>query len=72
MQTSQDSLELCNLELQLLSDFGIEFVGIYTIAVMNAVTEFRIDQFDAELFHQQQDVVINRGDTGGNGNVEGN
>ena len=66
MQAPQDSLELRNLELQLLPDVGVEIVGVELVAILHAVAESRIDQFNAELFHQQDDVVINRRDTAGN------
>ena len=72
MQAPQDSLELRNLELQLLPDIGVEIVGVEPAAVLHAVVESGVDQLDAELIHQQDDVVINRRDTSGHGYVEGN
>ncbi len=72
LQTPQDSLKLYNLGLQLLSDVGVEIVGVNTVTVLHAVTESGIDQFNAKLFHQQQDMVIYRRNAGGDGNIEGN
>ena len=40
--------------------------------VLHAVAESGVDQFDTELFHQQQDVVIYGRNTSGDRNVEGN
>ena len=41
-------------------------------AVLNAVAESGVDQFYLKLFHLQQDMVIHRRNTIGDGNVEGN
>lgn len=49
MKTTQNSLKLRNLRLQLLPDFGIKVVGINVVTVPEAVAEIRIDQFNAEF-----------------------
>ena len=71
MQTPQDSLKLCNLELQIPSHAGVEVVCVDTATVPDAVAEPGIEQLDSELLQQQHDVVIYRWNAGGHGNVEG-
>ena len=41
-------------------------------AVLHAIAESGVNKLNAELFHQQQDVVIYGRNTSGDGNVEGN
>ena len=71
MQTPQGSLKLGNLRLQLLSYGPVEIVGVDMAAVLHAVAESGVDQFNTELSHQQQDVVLYGQNTGGERNVEG-
>ena len=72
MQKPQGSLKLRNLGLQLLSNGGIEIMSVYMAPIFNAVAESGVIQFNIELSHQQQDVVIYRRNTSSDGNVEGN
>ena len=68
----QDFLKPGDLQLQFFPDVGVEIVGVDAAAVLDAVVEPGIDQVDAELLHQQDDVVVYGWNTGGDGNVEGN
>ena len=47
-------------------------MGVNMAAVLHAIAKSGIDQFDTELFHQQQDVMIYRRNTSGDGNIERN
>ena len=47
-------------------------MSVNMVTIPHTVAESGVDQFDAELFHQQQDVVVHRRNTGGDGNIEGN
>ena len=71
MNALQDPLKLCDFVSQFIPDVGVEIVSVDSTAVLHAVVEPGVDEFDAELLHQQQDVVVDRRDTGRDGDVEG-
>ena len=63
-------LESRNLRLQLPPNVGIVVVRINPAAIAHAVIEAGVDELDAVALHQQQDVVVDRGDARGDGDVE--
>ena len=63
-------LESHDLGPQLAPDVGVEIVRVNPAAVAHAVIEPRVDELDAVPPHQQEDVVVDRGDARGDGNIE--
>ena len=59
-QAFQEPLEFRDFRLQLPPDIGIEIMGIDAAAILHAVAEFGIDQFDTVLLHEQKNVVVDR------------
>ena len=46
-------------------------MGVEAPAVPHAVAEAGVEQFDPEPLHEEEDVVVDRGDAGGHRDVEG-
>ena len=65
-------MELFDLGLKLPSHLRIEVMSVNLALVFHAVVELRIKHFYSELFHQQDDVLIDRGDKGRHRDIEGN
>ena len=70
VEAPEDSLELGYLVAEVSPDVGVEVVGVHGSAVLDAVAEPGVNEFYAEFFHEQQDVLIDGGDAGGDGYVE--
>ena len=67
LQAFEPALEFLDVRLQLAPDVGVEIVRVDAAAVAHAVAEPGIEQLDTVLLHEQENVMVDRGDAGGDG-----